>query len=784
MTLRRSLAAPALLSLLAFACERAPDPPSDPYLAELRARLEALRPEVEREIGRKLRKVELVVLPREKIVEQRIPRLRAALSRIENGPRGEDLEAEARATAEGTAEWALAHVDPEGRIVFPDPADPESLFRLVLGLLPRSDFAKDPRAPDLILLHELVHVHQHWHLETPAFHASARSRADILARRAVLEGHAEHLTRRIATRIGLGDLYEKYLARSEPPAKAKEFLKAEHRVSAADVYFAYAQGERFVAEVVRRLGYDEAVRRIFKSPPTLAAVSRPELYFEGSEPSRWDPVAEDLRRWLARERGQANLEPIAVPMVREMAGEAAGGFREGFSLNVGLADVNASVLVARDEAAARELHAAWTRTLERMREGWREAGLSDDMRLSRKPDDWTLAIDGLAGHMRQNVVRERNLVIDVLCFDDSELEQGAERLARRAVRFLTDASWREAWLKGDRALLEGEDSGLKLGVVSRLKRFVPDEDWEVRWLGRFHEARDVSKDKEGRIAVLTAAIEDPESAVVARGLRALVDLRLYKIPSTLLRERLGHPEAAVRRAAWDLVDMSLGDDPEWDLPPEEALALVAAALDDTDVTVRREAADCLSEFHDEPGLPGAFRKALTDEQRWVRQEALICLSNCDFQFPELLPEITELLDEHPGVASEALGKLGPAAEPALPRLREILEGTEGRADAAEAIWRITDDPEPLLAVVRESVAEGTPVGIDAVGGMGAIARPAVPDVAKVLAHDNRWVRITAAKTLGKIGGPEAREALTRRLEIERDPKALEAIRKALAEIRE
>jgi HEAT repeat protein len=55
----------------------------------------------------------------------------------------------------------------------------------------------------------------------------------------------------------------------------------------------------------------------------------------------------------------------------------------------------------------------------------------------------------------------------------------------------------------------------------------------------------------------------------------------------------------------------------------------------------------------------------------------------------------------------------------------------------------------------------------------------VPDVAKALAHENRWERITAARALGKIGAAEAREALTRRLGVERDPKVVEAIRKAL-----
>jgi HEAT repeat protein len=120
----------------------------------------------------------------------------------------------------------------------------------------------------------------------------------------------------------------------------------------------------------------------------------------------------------------------------------------------------------------------------------------------------------------------------------------------------------------------------------------------------------------------------------------------------------------------------------------------------------------------------------------------------------------------------------------LPRLRELLSLPRTRTAAAEAIWQIAGDPEPLFAVVRETVAAGSPEGIDTLGGVGAAAAPLVGDVAAALDHEFRWTRATAATALGKIGGPEASEALTRRLDVERDPKAVEAIRKALAEIRE
>ncbi|MCK6459287.1 MAG: HEAT repeat domain-containing protein [Planctomycetes bacterium] len=783
MTLRRSLAAPALLSLLAFACERAPDPPSDPYLAELRARLEALRPEVEREIGRPLPDVEILVLPREKIAEENIPLARDLLSRIENGPTGADLEAEVKQRAAGSAEFALASVL-EGRIRFPDPSEGKSIHRAFLDLLPASEFKQDPRALDVILLHELIHVHQHRHLVPPAFLKSMRSRADLEARRAVCEGHAEHLTRKIAARIGLADTYDRYIKeRTDPLPSAKEFARKREQIDAQDSYFPYLQGAKFIEAVVERLGYDEAMREIVRSPPTLGQVSRPEEYLGKSEPSRWGPVAEDLRRWLVRERGDADLDVIALPYVRAMAGDAAEGFREGFRVASRL-DAGAFVLVCESEAAARELHAAWTKAIEAACDNCVGAGLFTGISLVRKSDEWTIHYAWLSsGCPRRTVIREGNLIVDLMCNHDSDLEQGAERLARRALRFLRDAAWREAWLRGDRDLLKSEDPGLRLAAVTRMKSYVPDEDWEVRWAGRFSVATDEKRDEAERTAAIVGAIEDPSPAVVARGLRADSDLSLGEVPWPLIREHLRSKEVAIRREAY----RAMNDHIAWldrenlkasEGRPSEAVDFIDAALGDEDVTVRYNAVDCLHRCKDAPRLAAVLRKALADDVERVRSNALFAINLCELKLPELVPDLVRLLDDDPVDAARALGHIGEAAAPAVPRLRELLVG-KSRAAAAGAIWFITKDPEPLFKVVRESVAEGSPEGISEAGKMGVAAQPVVSDVVKALAHENLWTRSGAARALGSIGGPPAREALSQRLKVERDPTVVDAIRKAL-----
>ncbi len=762
---------------------------TDPYVADLKRRCDRLIPYIQRETGRKLKNVEIVVRSREEITEDGIPWAREYLARIENGPRGDVLEAEARTMAEGAAHWTVASVDRRGRIVFPDPNEERGgLLAFWSEIMQKSESAKDPRELDLILLHELIHVHQHRHLESPAFRESIRSRADILARRAVLEGHAEYLTRKIASRIGLAELYNKhYRARTGVPSHVtKEWARIEMRISAADLLFAYRQGREFVASVIDKLGYETAVRRMFTQPPSLAAVSRPDWYGRPKKPSRWGPILEDLRRWLVRECGEADPDVLALPMVRELAGDSADAFREGFRLTVDTNDVVVHVLIADTASGALGLHQAWTRALERYHGLLVEIGLRSDVRRTRKPDNWVLHyIYTPVGHVRRTVLSEGPLIIDVERRRESVLEQGSDRLARRALKFLTDASWRKAWLEGSEKLLKSQDAGLRLAAVSRMRRFVPDQDWEVRWLGRWYEAKDDRKSEEERTAVLVAAVEDKHPAVVTRGLLAARELSLWEIPWPLLRERLASKEASVRRAAWTLMETNIGldEDAGWQAPLPEALRLISAALDDRDVVVRRRAAGCLRELGGTAGLADVFRKALTDDDRRVRSHTVITLAVWDtFDFPELLPELLAQLDENPENAADALGNLGEAAAVALPKLHELLGTPEVRAEAAEAIWSISGEIEPLFALVRESVAKGSSAGIEALGEAGSGARSMVPEVAKLLAHENRWVRATAVTALGKIGGKQARSALSKRLEVEKDQRVLKGIREALNQI--
>ena len=93
--------------------------------------------------------------------------------------------------------------------------------------------------------------------------------------------------------------------------------------------------------------------------------------------------------------------------------------------------------------------------------------------------------------------------------------------------------------------------------------------------------------------------------------------------------------------------MTIGSESDGERQPE-LLRLVAAALQDPDVTVRMRATESLKDVGEQPGIVAVFRKALADEHRSVRWEATLKLAVYGPALPELLPDLVEQrLGENP-----------------------------------------------------------------------------------------------------------------------------------------
>jgi HEAT repeat protein len=104
--------------------------------------------------------------------------------------------------------------------------------------------------------------------------------------------------------------------------------------------------------------------------------------------------------------------------------------------------------------------------------------------------------------------------------------------------------------------------------------------------------------------------------------------------------------------------------------------------------------------------------------------------------------------------------MGPGAREAIPALKNCLNfGPEDdallrwtRLEASEAIWRITGSTLSALTVATEMLADEFTAydAVDLLGKLGAAAESAVPDLQRLLEHDDEFVVRKARRALAKI----------------------------------
>jgi HEAT repeat protein len=147
--------------------------------------------------------------------------------------------------------------------------------------------------------------------------------------------------------------------------------------------------------------------------------------------------------------------------------------------------------------------------------------------------------------------------------------------------------------------------------------------------------------------------------------------------------------------------------------------------------------------------------------------------------PELRMMLCDPDPETRAAAALALGRIGPAARRAIPRLEEVRDDDDEASPwAAFALARITGDKMHVAWLTR-AARRRTEAG-EALGELGAAARPALPEVLALLRGD-KTARGSAVAALGRMG-PEAAgavPALTRLLD-DRRPEVREAAARGLA----
>ena len=142
-----------------------------------------------------------------------------------------------------------------------------------------------------VLVHELAHALDDQVHDLGARLLACRDTDQVQGFNAVLEGHAQLLTRRVCAAQGWSDGFDVFteLIEAIPPGLDEASLQAV-RVQVATVGAAYTQGERFMAALLER-GGAEAVTRAFRAPPDAQTVFHPEWFLDPSKrpTPRYDP---------------------------------------------------------------------------------------------------------------------------------------------------------------------------------------------------------------------------------------------------------------------------------------------------------------------------------------------------------------------------------------------------------------------------------------------------------------------------------------------------------------
>jgi HEAT repeat protein len=159
-----------------------------------------------------------------------------------------------------------------------------------------------------------------------------------------------------------------------------------------------------------------------------------------------------------------------------------------------------------------------------------------------------------------------------------------------------------------------------------------------------------------------------------------------------------------------------------------------------------------------PALPDMV-KALADPDETYRSDAAVAIASLGVDAADAVPELRKLLEgasTPPGTrysAAYALGRIGPAARPALEKLRE-LAATDDELLATVAVW----------AALKIDPADSS------------LFASAVPRLRKALRSGDEIVRLEAAVALGDIG-PDAKRALPI-LELVAEDDPLSSVREA------
>lgn len=243
---------------------------------------------------------------------------------------------------------------------------------------------------------------------------------------------------------------------------------------------------------------------------------------------------------------------------------------------------------------------------------------------------------------------------------------------------------------------------------------------------------ELPKLRQARADQLAAMGKDPDAQVRAKAIETLGTLDAKQISPAIVeacRAALEDDDSAVRLAATESVRaLKITDG-------EVLEALGHNLADDRDLL--RVTLEALADFGDKASsmIPAVSRLA-AHEKADVRAAALNTLAAIDKDTPQLVGWLTAALDDSQWevrrIAGVALGKLGPEAKHAVPKLFQLLSSDEDRDFASSSLKEINAAPVEAVGLLIEKLdSEDRRMSFYAVSLLGKIGPPAAEALPKL-----------------------------------------------------
>jgi HEAT repeat protein len=225
-----------------------------------------------------------------------------------------------------------------------------------------------------------------------------------------------------------------------------------------------------------------------------------------------------------------------------------------------------------------------------------------------------------------------------------------------------------------------------------------------------------------------------------------------------------------------------------------AVPVLIELLRDSSPEVRWHAAELLGQAgpaeRGDSATQEALVRALQDDDPHVRAVAASSLSVLGGASPAAIPVLRDMLTTGERLAAlRALTRYGPDAEPAMPRLVELLKDkdSEVRWRAAMTLGKIGPAARgtvpALVAALQDEDALVREHAAEALGDIGPDARDAVPALTTALRDPDARVRRDAVRSLGQIGeAAKAAAPAIRPLLDDKEDRVRRAARTALEQV--